>query len=244
MNIIKNIIHIPARAVLTRSLTFVVGLVFGLIIMAQLRSIPLRVPNPAKPYLSLMETKELLYKEQEELKLENKSVQERISIAQDHLKDTTLNKGEITALNKNKAQAGLTKLNGKGLVIVLDDSPKEVTEDSIVHAADLRDIINLLWGSTAEGITINSERVVSNTSIDCIVNTILVNNSRLSNPYKIEAIGDPETLYSRLTNKSILSDIHRRVESEGLVLDISKNDNITLPQFGGSLRVQSTSSTE
>lgn len=244
MNNIKKIISVSSKAVFIRSLTFVIGIAFGVIIMAQLRSIPLRVTNPAKPYLSLKETRELLYKEQEELRSENKSLQERIALTQNQLKDTTLSKQEISNLNLKKAQAGLTKLNGKGVIITLDDSPKDVTENSIVHAADLRDIINLLWGSTAEGISINDERVVSNTAIDCIVNTILVNNSRLSNPYKIEAIGDPETLYSRLTNQNILTDIYHRVDAEGLVFNISKNNDITLQPFGGSLRPQTISNIE
>lgn len=213
------------------------SVVFGILISLQWKSLPERVTNPIAPYASLKETKESLYEEQDELKNEIKDLQNNIEKAQTESENTTLSKQEISSLDIKKAQAGLTKLNGRGVIITLNDGGGLTTEDSIVHAADLRDVINLLWGSGAEGISINGQRVVINTAIDCIVNTILVNDIRLSAPFRIEAVGNQDLMYSRLSNRYELSGLHHRAAS-GLVFKVEKNNDITLPVFDGSFEVK------
>lgn len=229
-----------AKATINRSIFALIGVILGVMIMLQSKVLPTRVTNSITPYLSLKETKELLYTEQSDLKTEVKELQEKISALNSGTKGKALSESESTALNLDRAYAGLTKLNGPGVIITLDDSKSgAVTEDSIVHAADLRDTINLLWGSTAEGISINGERIVVSSSIDCIVNTILINDTRISNPFSIEAIGNIETLEQRLKDKNILADIHQRVQGNGLIFRVERNRNITLPSYSGVL-AQST----
>lgn len=214
------------------------SVVFGILIAAQWKSIPTRVTNPIAPYSSLKETKDSLYNEQGQLKDEIKKLQSEIDIAQTESQDSMLTKSEISNLNIKKAQAGLTKLNGRGVIITLDDSKSGTTsEDSIVHAADLRDVINLLWGSGAEAISINDQRVVVNTAIDCIVNTILVNNIRLTAPFRIEAIGNQELMYSRVQDSTFLTNLHQR-KASGLIYNADRNNDITVPIFDGSFEVK------
>jgi uncharacterized protein YlxW (UPF0749 family) len=213
---------------------------FGILISAQLRTLPERVTNPIAPYVSLNETKEELYTEQSQLKDEIKSLQVSIQESQAQAENVVLSKDEIAKLNYKKAQAGLTKLNGPGVIIVLDDSVTSVaTESSIVHAADIRDILNLLWGSGAEAIAINGQRVVVNTAVDCIVNTILLNNVRLATPFQIEAIGNQNLMYDKVTNQKILEDLYKRKRENGVIFDVRKNDDITVPLFDGSLGTES-----
>jgi len=213
---------------------------FGILISAQLRTLPERVTNPIAPYVSLNETKEELYTEQSQLKDEIKSLQQSIQDSQAQAENVVLSKEEITKLNYKKAQAGLTKLNGPGIIIVLDDSASgPATEESIVHAADIRDILNLLWGSGAEGIVINNQRVVLNTAVDCIVNTILLNNVRLATPFQIEAIGNQDLMYDKITNQKILTDLYKRKKDNGVIFDVRKNNDLTLPVFDGSLGADS-----
>lgn len=213
---------------------------FGILISAQLRTLPERVTNPIAPYVSLNETKEELYTEQTQLKDEIKSLQVSIQESQAQAENVVLSKDEITKLNYKKAQAGLTKLNGPGVIIVLDDSVTSVaTESSIVHAADIRDILNLLWGSGTEAIAINGQRVVVNTAVDCIVNTILLNNVRLATPFQIEAIGNQNLMYDKVTNQKILEDLYKRKRENGVIFDVRKNDDITVPLFDGSLGTES-----
>lgn len=223
----------------SRSLMVALGLMIGVLIAAQWRSLPVRVSNPIAPYSSLKETKEALYEEQDQLKSEIKDLQLQIERAQKDSEDIGLSKQQISELNYKKAQAGLTKLNGAGLIITYDDSSYgSLSADSIVHAGDLRDTVNALWGAGAEGISINGQRIVTNTAIDCIVNTILVNNTRISNPFRIEAIGNPDELYSQISNPRILTSVHDRKRDQGLIFEISKNQDITLPVYDGSFEVK------
>ena len=228
------------KIIINRSLFALVGIMFGVVIAAQSRSLPTRVTNPIAPYVSLKETREDLYNEQTILQNEILQLQKSIEKTQKESENSILSKQELNSLNNKKAIAGLTKLNGPGIILILNDSPKTpVSEDSIIHAADLRDIVNLLWGAGAEAISINNQRIVLNSSIDCIVNTILVNDVKLSVPFQIEAIGDQGLMRARLTDTNLLSNIHERVKKEDLTFDLRKNNDITVPIFSGSFQTGS-----
>lgn len=212
---------------------------FGILISAQWRSLPARIYNPIAPYASLKETREQLYTEQTDLKNEIKDLQSSITKAQADSENIALSKSEQANFQESKSKAGLTKLNGVGIIIKLDDSQSSpASDESIVHAADLRDIINLLWGSGAEAISLNDQRIVENTAIDCIVNTVLVNNTKLATPFQIEAIGNQKLMYDQINNQSLLSDIYRRKKDYGIILDISSNNDITVPAFDGSFNTK------
>jgi len=234
-----NLIKIKnAKTIAVRSFIALLSVAIGVLITAQWRSIPTRVTNPVAPYSSLKDTKESLYEEQAQLKEEIKSLQASIEKTQDQSKDTTLTKKELSDLNDKKSSAGLTKLNGPGIIIILDDSKTGLTtEDSIIHAADIRDVIDLLWRSGAEGVSVNGQRVVINTAVDCIVNTILVNDIRLTTPFRIEVIGNQALMYERISDRSMLINIHQR-KSSGLIFEIEKNNDITLPVFDGSFETK------
>lgn len=224
-----------AKIVTTRSFMAILGIAFGFLITAQWRSIPERVSNPVAPYISLKETKNSLYDEQTSLKNEIKDLQANIQKTQKDSENISLTKDQLETLKIKKAHAGLTKLNGPGVIINLDDSKGNLTsEDSIVHASDLRDIVNLLWGSGAEAITVNGQRVVINTAIDCIVNTILVNDVRLSVPFRIEAIGNRDFMFDRINSPFFIANIHDRARNQGIIFDMQKNNDITVPVFDGS----------
>jgi len=217
-----------------RSLILILSVGFGILISAQLRSIPDRISNPITPYISLRDTKTDLETEQAQLKNEIKRLLIEIADVQTEKAGIVLSKEESRALNYKRAQSGLTKLNGPGIIVVLDDSKGNLTgEDAIIHAADLRDVIHLLWSGGAEGIAVNNQRVVASTAIDCIVNTILINNVRIAAPFQIEAIGDGGRLYDELRANSLLSDLRKRETNAGIVFDSSRNSDITLPAYDG-----------
>ncbi len=228
------------KVIALRSLIAVLCVGFGILVSAQLRSLPDRISNPIAPYMSLKETKVELYSEQDQLKGEIKKLQQELGQTQRENEDIILTKDEIRSLNTQKTLAGLTKLNGPGIIVKLDDSKTaSPTEESIIHAADLRDIINLLWGSGAEGIAINSQRIVLSSAIDCIVNTILINNVRITTPFQVEAIGDQELMILNIKNKDMLPNLYDRVSSQNIILEVQKNNDITVPAFDGSFSINS-----
>lgn len=226
------------KVIALRSLIALLCIILGILIAGQLRSVPLRVTNPVAPYASLKETRDDLSQEQNELKEEIKTLQKEISAVQLNMNRNVLSEKQMTELNLKKARSGVTKLNGPGVIITLDDgSGKTVTEDTIIHAADLRDVVNALWAAGAEAVAVNGQRIVSNTAIDCIVNTILINDVRLTNPYRIEAIGRPDALADFLNDAVSLSILRTRSDRGEIINRLEKNDDLTLPEFDGSLEI-------
>ncbi len=231
-----------AKLITMRSLVVILFIFFGMIIAAQLRSIPSRVTDPVVPFISLSETRDSLYSEQAQLKNEIKNLHLNIQTAQDQVSSSVIAKKDLDLLSSQKAQAGLTKIAGPGISINLDDSKSSpVTEESIVHAADLRDTINALWGAGAEAISVNNQRIVINSAIDCIVNTILINDVRLTDPFEIQAIGNPDRLYDQLSKPATLSSIYQRKQKANLIFDVSKKANLTVPAFDGSFEIKAES---
>lgn len=107
---------------------------------------------------------------------------------------TTILQNEIEQL---QIHGGSTEVTGEGVVITL-------TGDSPFVSYDLIDIINELFGSGAEAISINDTRITFTTSILDVTDStntkmITINGQRLLTPVVIKAIGDAETLETGLT---------------------------------------------
>ena len=149
-----------------------------------------------------------------------------------------------------RVAAGLTALQGPGVVIEIADSLNPVPPDGrpsnyIVLVDDVRDIVTALWASGAEAVSIAgggpgapSERLVSTTSIYGVGSSILVNTAFLSPPFRIEAIG-PEGLADRfLAHPSYLSRVLPRIEAYGLQFASEARDDILVQQFIGNTRLR------
>jgi uncharacterized protein YlxW (UPF0749 family) len=157
-------------------------------------------------------------------------------------------------LNEQLAAArlasGQTEVIGPGMVIEIADSLNPGTGDDrqidYVVVDDLRDIVTALWGAGAEAITVAggggggvpAERIVASTSIDGAGPAILVNSTRLSPPYRIEAIG-PEGLAERfLAHPAYLARVEARITAYGLQFAWEARDEIVLPEFVGNTRLR------
>lgn len=137
-----------------------------------------------------------------------------------------------------RARAGLTAVRGPGVRVTLTDSTRSWAgraDDLLVHDFDLRDVVGILWLAGAEAISINGERVVHSTSVYCVGSTILVNDTRLSPPYVLLAIGDPERLEATLQNPGYLRDLKERAERLGVGLFVTQSTSVTTPAYKGSV---------
>lgn len=103
----------------------------------------------------------------------------------------------------NNNLIGLTNLKGKGIIITLEDDPTATRENigiyddisnHLVHYIDIINVINELKNAGAEAISVNGQRVVSTTAINCIGNVIKINDEKINSPFTIKAIGLPESL--------------------------------------------------
>ncbi len=146
--------------------------------------------------------------------------------------------GLNTELESQRMLAGMVPMVGPGVQVVLDDSNvKSIPQGEdpahyIIHDYDLRDVVSLLWQSGAEAIAIDAERVVASTSIYCVGSTILVNDTRMSPPYTIVAIGPP-TMEEALNSQAHLQKLKMSVRQYGIQLKISGAKELKTPAFSG-----------
>lgn len=224
------------------ALLFAIGLAIGLLVTSQFRTPPRRVLDRLAPYLAVEKTHKRLEEENVRLKNEVKNLRDEVKVSQGQaIKRKTTIQGLVETTGQLKQQAGLTEVTGEGLVITLDDSRKgDPTVDNIIHAADIRDLINALWAAGAKNISINDERLVSVSSVDSIGITILVNNTRLNPPLVVRVIGDSQTIEEYLHSTPALADLHQRSKNLGLLFNIEKVADVTVNEFTGSFAITQT----
>ena len=104
--------------------------------------------------------------------------------------------------------------------------------NSIIHDDDVLKVVNELWASGAEAISVNNHRVSIGTSFRCVGPTILVDGARIASPVVIRAIGDPDTLQGGLDIPGgILAQLR---EQDPAMVQIEKVKKHVLPAYTGS----------
>jgi uncharacterized protein YlxW (UPF0749 family) len=141
-------------------------------------------------------------------------------------------------LNATRFAAGLVEVTGPGVVVEIADSRRivpvgENPANYIVLADDLRDLVNALWHSGAEAITINGERLVATSSIYGVGSSVLVNTAFLSPPFRIEAVG-PAGLDQRFaTDPAYLGRVAQRIDAFDLEFAFTAAEDLRLPAYVG-----------
>jgi uncharacterized protein YlxW (UPF0749 family) len=113
--------------------------------------------------------------------------------------------------------------------------PSEDPANFIIHDYDLRDVLNALWAAGAEAISLNSERIVTTSSLYCVGTTILCNATRLSPPYEVRAIGDPEALEAAVRHSPQMEKLNQRAVIYDLPITVEQSDKVEVPAYNGSV---------
>jgi uncharacterized protein YlxW (UPF0749 family) len=215
------------------------ALVLGVLVSLQWTADAARWPIASDQVLRTMRQ---LESAQAELKREVGRLREELDSRQKEAVADAEMLGELRAeLTLQRAHAGLLDVRGPGIRVTLDDSQLALggsTSDQLIHDYDLRDAISVLWLSGADAIAVNGERIVNSTSIYCVGATVMVNDTRLSPPYEISAIGDPTRMQDYLRNPGYLTELKARRKRAGLHVEFTRADILTLPAYQGSLRQQ------
>lgn len=182
----------------------------------------------------ILKTKEKydnLYEDLE--RAEDKLEEQRINATQNNSDLESLEK-EITEGNKS---LGLTEVTGQGIILTLNDNQKLNyildPNSALVHDMDVIRVINELKNSGAEAISINDQRIVSTTAIECDGNVIKVNGVKVGTPFVIKAIGLPEYLTGGLTR---YGGYLMYLEERGIEIDIKKPEKVTIPKYTGVIK--------
>ena len=145
-------------------------------------------------------------------------------------------------IKKNSKLLGLTEVKGSGIIIKLDDNREVNAEDVIdistyvVHDGDLLHIVNELFNAGADAISINGKRIVQTTAIMCDGNIIRINDEIVGVPIEIKAIGYPERLYYNVAVRQ--GGYLKLMARDGVVVDIEKAENLTIPKYEGVYKHQ------
>lgn len=223
----------------------VIGGLIGFLFSVQLRAdVPVNSLYPGDQ----LEARESLLKNfiDEQIFLQNRMIEVRKEIEDQQQKnDEIISRSKLSLLEDLKEKNGLSMTKGKGITIVLDDSPSskrdeilEQTEEGLVQAADLRDIVNLLRTSSVSAIAVNQQRIIASSSIVALGSSILVNNFHLTPPFIIATAGDPDFLFKRFQDPTTLAHLKRRSIRFQMPFRIRREEQVVIPAYSGSIDFQ------
>ncbi len=147
-----------------------------------------------------------------------------------------------TNLENNRIFAGLSPIEGPGLVVVLNDNvakaeaakralgPAFNPNDYLIHDKTLLYLINELKAARPEAVSINGQRLVTGSNIRCVGTVVLVNDTRLSPPYEISLVGDPLTLENVLRN----AEEYQLLISREFPVTYNTPDVVEIPRYRGN----------
>jgi uncharacterized protein YlxW (UPF0749 family) len=151
----------------------------------------------------------------------------------------------LTRLDALSLAAASTAIIGPGLTVTvtdpgvspnLSDVSKQRVNGSrqIILDRDLQLVVNSLWASGAEAISVNGARVGPNVTIRQAGGAILVDNNPTSSPYKILAVGPPHAMRDVFDHSPGLQRLRLLEVSYGVGVTVNVDDGLSLP--AGSIR--------
>lgn len=140
-------------------------------------------------------------------------------------------------LDKAKLLAGLTDVQGEGVIITIEDSQtidSDLTiEAGLVHDTDITAILTELKAAGVEAISVNGQRIISTSAIRCVGPTIQVNSAKVASPFYIKAIGNADYLESALNIKGGIVD---NLRGYGIIINVERQDDIEISKYDGTLK--------
>lgn len=223
------------------ALTFILGLLGLLVVIAGAPRAPVPAAGQRLDSDLARGAQERLEQEQKALQADVAALQADVALAQRLATARSSSLGDLARdLDRQRSAAGLTPLRGPGVRVVLDDSPRippgaADISSRLVQDYQIRDVASVLWQLGAEAVAINDQRLVFQSAVAGVGNTMLVNGARVAPPYEIRAIGDGTRLQAQLTSPGTLYELKTVAERQGLVFRVERLDNVALPAYRGPL---------
>ncbi|MFD5597979.1 DUF881 domain-containing protein [Streptomyces griseorubiginosus] len=138
--------------------------------------------------------------------------------------------------------SGAAAVHGPGVKLVVNDAkeattggdgnPRETSgfsDTGRVRDRDMQRVVNGLWESGAEAISINGQRLTALSAIRAAGDAILVDNKPLVPPYTVLAVGDGQRLSTKFQNSADGLYLHALQGDYGIRTAISVEDDLRLP---------------
>lgn len=226
---------------------FIIGVLCFLIaasICVQYRSAHTYTTNGQAAVQSMTENKlrDKVLKEQENYNNLMSQLQNAQTELENLRKNSASSSDEAEQLEKQLSELnrvlGNTDVTGKGLIVTLKDADSTATSsnNSIVHDLDLVEVVNELFNAGAEAVSINGQRIVSTTAINCNGNVVKINNEKIAVPFVIKAIGSPDGLYGTMTRPLGYLEL---MENDSIKIKVEKKEganDIVIPKYTGTYK--------
>ncbi|KUO08496.1 hypothetical protein AQJ58_31375 [Streptomyces sp. DSM 15324] len=138
--------------------------------------------------------------------------------------------------------SGAVQVHGPGIKLVVNDAkeastggdgdPRETSgfsDTGRVRDRDMQKVVNGLWASGAEAVSINGQRLTALSAIRAAGDAILVDNKPLVPPYTVLAVGDGKNLSTRFQNSADGVYLSVLQENYGIRTALSVQDDVRLP---------------
>ncbi|WP_246562226.1 DUF881 domain-containing protein [Streptomyces roseirectus] len=138
--------------------------------------------------------------------------------------------------------SGAVEVHGPGVKLVVDDAkeatsggngnPRETSgfsDTGRVRDRDMQRVVNGLWESGAEAVSVNGQRLTALSAIRAAGDAILVDNKPLVPPYTVLAVGDGDKLSTRFQNSADGLYLNALQENYGIRTAISTEKDLRLP---------------
>ncbi|MFE2547327.1 DUF881 domain-containing protein [Streptomyces sp. NPDC059355] len=242
---------------LPRTLKAKLALAAGLVLAAMVVTLGAAQARIAAPVLA-KERQELIDRVQradehaDGLERDIERLRENVASRQrEALKQHGGDQGQLVAL-----LSGATEVQGPGLKLVVDDAkgsssggggkPREnagFSDTGRLRDRDMQKIVNGLWQSGAEAISINGQRLTALSAIRAAGDAILVDNRPLVPPYEVLAVGDKKRLGTSFQDSADGQYLHALQENYGIRATLSPADELRLPA-ASSLTVRTATAEE
>ncbi len=161
------------------------------------------------------------------------------------LEGDALGRRLLADLDAAESVASATPVHGPGLTIVITEPPSmpDLTDVSkqqpegrrqVILDRDLQLVVNSLWASGAEAVSVGGVRMGPNMTIRQAGGGILVDNRPITSPYVVLAVGPPHGMREAFDGSPGLQRIRLLEASYGVGVTVTENAELEVP--GGSAR--------
>lgn len=190
------------------------------------------INNLKTQVLKMKEKYEDTYSKLETIQQQIENAREKVTSSNNQLKNLE------EKIKKYNTILGTTEVTGPGVKITITDANVNNSiialfnpEDLIVHNTDVLEIVNELKNAGAEAISVNGQRISSNTAISCDGNVIVINGEKVSSPFEINAIGF--AAYMATLNRPGGYLRYELEERNNIKVTFKEEDNILIPKYIG-----------
>lgn len=201
-----------------------IGLVLGLLLVAQLRvQQTVRTTAGGEEWefvvADLIEGNGRLREEVEALRAQLAGLQEATGSG-------AVLQSLVDEANQLRIANGLVEVSGPGIEVMISGP---------AGGPDLQDLLNELRNAGAEALAVNGRRIVAWSAIGFNGQEVTVDGRPVEPPYRLQAIGNAHTLEVALMRPGGLVSLLRRARP-GLSIDVSRQERLTLPVYDQPLQ--------